>query len=182
MKHPETIWVLPHRDQSGDEDVLKEGRLCKLSAALQVEQLPKELVVGIPESVLMQHREDDLIFAQYVRQPLKNRALFALSITCGNDKDGRTVYLTAIEILGLTDRPLLKLPVEGLPERERRIAETLLSRFGSRKDKWVRRTVEMLDAADRNREIDSFASVLIPNAAYPPRWTPEKKKLSGRLR
>ncbi len=180
-KQSKTIWVLPHRDQSGDEDVVKDGKLMKLTEALPVDRLPKELVLGIPESVLRQHPEDDLIFAQYVRQRSMGRALFALSVTCGKDKGGRTVYLTLLEDLGVEDRPQFQPAVEGLPDRERRKAEKLLSRLKKQKDKWVCRTVEMLDEATRNRSINSFSNVSIPGAAYPPQWTPtSKKKRDGR--
>jgi hypothetical protein len=182
MKKPETIWVLPHRDQSGDEDVVKDGQFVKLTAALPVEQLPKELVLGIPESVLREHPEEDLIFGQYVRQPREGRALFALSVTCGKDKGGRTVYLTLLEILGLKEKPQLQPPTEGLPDRERHKADKLRSRFGNPMDKWVRRVNEMLDVAEGSTEIDSFSSVSIPDAAFPPQWNPEKKKLYGRSR
>ena len=185
MKKPETFWVLPHRDQSGNEDVVRNGQLMKLTAALPVEQLPKELVLGIPESVLRKHPDQELVFAQYVRQPDKARAFFALSVTSGEDKGGRTVYLTLIEILGLGEKPRLQPAVEGLPEGERRKAERLLSRLGNPenpKDKWVRRVAEMLKAAADRRGTDSFSNVSIPHAAFPPQWTPEKKKLSERWR
>ena len=178
MKKPETFWILPHRDQSGDEDVVKDGQLIKLTAALSVEQLPKELVLGIPESVLRGHREQELIFAQYVRDRSKGRAFFAISVTSGKDKDGRTVYLTFVEILGLGERPQLQPTVEGLPQGERRKAEKLLSRLGNLnnlKDKWVRRVSDMLKAGTAHRWIESFSNVSIPDAAFPPQWTPEKK-------
>jgi len=184
MKKPEIIWVLPHRDQSGNEDVVKDGQSMKLTVALAVEQLPKELVFGIPESVLRQHPEDNLlIFAQYVRQRKGERAFFALSITCGKDKDDRTVYLTLVEILGLDeDTPHLQPPTAGLPDRERLAADKLLARFDNKKDKWVCRVKEMLDAAKVHDKINSFSSVSIPDAVFPPQWPPEKKRLSGRSR
>jgi len=180
MKKPETIWVLPHRDQSGDEDVVKDGQVMKFTAALPVAELPKELVVGIPKSVLRQHPEDDLIFAQYVRQRKKGQAFFALSVTCGKDKGGRTVYLSLLEVLGPEDTPQLQPPTEGLPNRERNKAQKLLSRLGNPKDKWVRRINEMLDVVATSTRINSFSSVSIPDAAFPPQWTPEKKKLRWR--
>jgi len=179
MKNLDVIWVLPHRDQSGDEDAVRNGRRAKLSAALAVEELPKELTIGVPKSVLRGRRGQEVLFAQYARQRTMGRAFFALSTTCGKDKGGRTVYLTLLEVLPGDALPELHPPLEGLPEPELSKAREMLQRLESSRDKWSRRVHSMLEAVRQPGEIDTFCSVALPDAAYPPQWTPEKKKPQG---
>jgi len=175
MSHLDVIWVLPHRDQADDEDVVKNGRPAKLTVALAVQDLPKELIIGIPESVLQGRHKQEVLLAQYVRQRSHARALFALSTPCGKDKGGRTVYLTLIEVLPTDGLPERSPSLEGLSGPELSKAQQILSRLAFCVDPWSRRIHDMLEAVSRHGEIDTFCSTTVPNAAYPAQWTPKKK-------
>ena len=176
MKDLRVIWVLPHRDQSGDEDVLEDGQKRKLSEAIPVERLPQELVIGVPEAVLEKYQDEDLIFAQYCRQKDQHRSIFSLSVKCGADKSGRTVFLTLLEILPLGGSPE-ELPVAtGLPEEEEATRGRLAVRRKEKGDTWWKSVDEMLHAVRHKPWVSSFANVSVPRALFPPQWPPEKKK------
>jgi hypothetical protein len=177
MDKPQVIWVLPNRNQSGEEDAIKGGTKLNLSAAIDVKSLPKEIVIGIPEDVLARYPNDDLIFAQYCRQSngTQKQDIFTLSVTCGVDLSGRTVYLTLLQIL-LPGCEMITFPsVETLSKEERSKANEILTRFSRSNDKWVRSIKKMLVTVKKKPNVKSFANVPVTMSAFPPEWTPHRK-------
>lgn len=177
MTRLRTLWVLPHRDQSGHDNVIEDGRSGRLTDVLAVEDLPKELVLGIPPSVLKNHPEDDIVFAQYCRQPDKSRDLFALSVRSGVDRDGRTVYLTLLEILPSdTSKEFRVIPHGvGLPEDEQSRVGELAARRANDHDKWMKSVSKMLENVHRRTKLRTFANVAVPGAYFPYDWVPRKQ-------
>jgi len=178
MTEPRALWILPDREQRGELEIIERGARQKLSEALDVKTLPQELVLGIPESVLASSADKGLVFAQYVRQPEKRRDVFALSVRCGTDRSGRTVYLTGLQILPSGARPVLLPEEPALPEEEQRARGDLVTRFASDTDPWAAAARVMLTAAEREQGLRSFASLPVPQSYFPPDWTPHKKKTS----
>ena len=171
------MWVLPDREQNGEDHVLSNGRQCLLSEALNVTQLPKSLVLGIPEEVVEKKADDEgLIFAQFIRQPKLNRSLYALSVRCGRDRTGRIVFLTRLELLLSNELPIADVPAEPLLALDE---AAMVARLGLRlldeTDEWVNGLYRMLQATIDNPELSSFANVKLHRTHYKPDWMPKKK-------
>ena len=43
------IWILPNREQSGELQVIHNGRKCKLCDVIDIHQLPHVIRLGVPE-------------------------------------------------------------------------------------------------------------------------------------
>jgi hypothetical protein len=179
------MWLLPHRLQSGEVEVIESGSRRRLRDAINVTELPLPLTLGVPESVLEAHSGDDLIYAQYARQCDGNRDIFALSVRCGKDNGGRTVYLTGLQmVVSPADLELPPLDEPGLPEPEHKALDKLRERFLRRAadDGWVASVYELMDAVTHEPFRQTFANVENPRARYPHDWAPRsKKKLSIRI-
>ena len=114
---PQVVWVLPHRDQTGEDAVIVNGKPARLSDVVEVRSLPKALVLGIPEEAVERDIDKDLIFAQFIRQPELVRAIFGVSICCGTDRSGRVVFLTAIQFLASGQSPTLSFDPSAVGRR-----------------------------------------------------------------
>jgi hypothetical protein len=174
---PRVMWVLPHRDQTGEDTVIFKGQRARLSEVVEVRSLPKALVLGIPEEAVERDGDKDLIFAQFIRQPELDRAVFGVSICCGADRSGRVVFLTAIQFLGSGQSPSLSFDPSGLAPAEAACVSRLVARLKSGTDRWGKSVIHLLNVAGRKRGPLSFANISLPRSHYKPDWTPEKKKL-----
>jgi len=175
MTKPDIVWVLPNRGQSADEDVFKDGKQAKLTEALPVSDFPKELVLGVPAGILERYGTADVVFAQYCRQPNSCRQYFTLSVPCGTDRDGRSVYLTLLEILPDGASPQVFPDEVCWPEEFKALIGQLEARYASGSDPWMVRVKKMLAAAGANPKLKTFASVAVPQAVFPTEWTPGTK-------
>lgn len=169
------IWILPNREQCDDEDVVYSGSIDKLSNVEDVARLPRELTLGIPESLLRKHPGEQVVYAQFVRDRQQQKNYYAISVVAAKDKDGRTVYLTLLVILEPGEAPPQQLPLKGLPEAERSLAELLQDRLDNSSDRWTSTIREMWDAIERHRYRRTFANVTVDDALHVTMWTPEKK-------
>lgn len=171
-----TLWVLPHRTQTGETEVIEQGITNKFTQTIQVAQLPKEIFIGIPESVLSIHTEDDFLFSQFHRKGYQRCDIFLISLRCGTDKEGRTVFLTLFRILVAGDDPLDFQIEQSLPLEEKSSVINLRNRIQNKDDWGIRSIKEMLKAVENHKNLNSFSNVPIPNCVYLPDW-PVKKKL-----
>jgi hypothetical protein len=171
-----TLWILPHRSQTGETEVIEQGTLKRLTDVIQVTHLPKEIVIGIPESLLRNHAEEDFLFSQFHRKGYEGYDIFLISLKCGTDKEGRIVFLTMLRILAPSDDPLGFQVEQSLPPEEVRFATRLLERFQKQDDLWIKSIKNMLKAIENYNNFASFANIPIPNCVYLPDW-PVKKKL-----
>lgn len=176
-REPKSLWVLPHRKQSEESHVLVDGRKRRLEDALDVKQLPKGLVLGIPEEAISKHGKDSgLVFAQLFRQPDLSRAVLSVSVVCGKDISDRIVFLTLLRFYPIDECPLLEIPREPeLPAEESKSAEMLRYRMHGVKDKWILGIRDLIDAYRRHPRYLSFSNVELVDAHFKPDWTPQKK-------
>lgn len=172
------LWVLPHRSQSGDEEVVEDGKYLLLLDAINVRTLPKEIILGIPEEVLRRYPSEDVIFAQFAKQPEQDRDVFTVSVPCGYDKGGRRVYLTALTLLTMR-QPMLRsmdwiLPAaDALPDEDLECARRLRERLrrSNVDDHWASSVAEMLKAAQCGY-YRSFCNVHLKSTLHRPQWMP----------
>ena len=170
------VWVLPNRDQSGEDNVLVNGLPCRLAEALDVTKLPKCLVLGIPEEAVEKYGDDEkLVFAQFIRQPELRRSIYSLSVICGRDRTDRIVFLTLLQLFPINELPQ-GVPTEPLlPPEEAEGAAKLQQRMRVGTDKWVKSVRRLLSGARSYPTLASFANVALHRMHYQPDWTPQKK-------
>ena len=173
------VWVLPHRDQIGDDTVIADGKLTTLSSVVDVGSLPKALILGIPEEVIGRYADEEVIFAQFVRRPSQGGGIFATSVRCGRDRTGRIVFLTALEFLGPGEFPSLKFDMIGLQPEEAGRVVRLKQQLSEEEDCWAKRVHHLLRAVQAEPDSMSFASIKLRRVHYRPAWYPEKKKPRG---
>jgi hypothetical protein len=166
------LWILPDRRQSDELNVIWRGSKYRLSEVIDVRKLPRELVLGVPEELVIKYGPGKLIYAQLIREDREQ--FLSLSSCCGVDKEGRIVHLTYLEVTALSDKPVLDWPTEGLPEECSTQATDIKKRIELRTDIWARGIWRMLRVADRTRSIRSFANIETRKAQFPPVWTPQK--------
>src|SRR5690606_41421499 len=96
------LLLLPDFYQSGEINVWGDGMSLPMPVSvckdIPLRELPDCFVLGIPESLLRANIEQDFVYAQYVRLDYK-RSVLSFSIRGGNDKSGRTVVLTILQLL-----------------------------------------------------------------------------------
>jgi len=179
MAKNEIIWILPNRNQNDEDTVLKNGERLKLTSAINVVDLPKSIILGIPEGILKRNPDKDLIYAQYCRQQNPNRDIFVLSVKCGVDKDNRGVYLTVLQILNPgADPGKMPEPPIGLNDEERTIVQQISQRYQKNQDKWIKSIKQMLDYVASDSDESSFANIENPDAVFRAQWTPLSTKSS----
>ena len=166
------VWILPDRSQSGELNVIWHGHKCGLCDVIDVHQLPRGLVLGVPEELIRKYGADDPIYAQLIRD--EEQQFFSLSTCCGLDEEGRIVHLTYLEIGSLADEPVLGWLTEGLPEESSRRVENIKQRIEQKTDRWACEIVEMLRVAHNKKYIKSFANVETPRLQPSPVWAPQK--------
>jgi hypothetical protein len=125
----------------------------------------------VPEEVLRRYPSDDVIFAQFVRQPEQHRNVFTMSVPCGEDKGGRRVYLTALELLS-TRSPCMPSP-DGLPDQEMDCARRLNERLRGSSDPWTKSVDEMLRAT-KSPSYRSFCNLTLELSLCRPDWMPRR--------
>lgn len=166
------LWLLPDSEQSGVVKALEGTEIKPIHEIVDLGVLPRSFVLGIPESVLRENQDDGFIYAQYSK--LNNgTALFSCSKRAGNDKTGRTVVITNLQILNRNELPIF--PPEPNPCAPSLDASSMTgfdldSNFHSSNVKL------MLDAVKARRFINSFASEPMPNSVNKPQWVPSTKK------
>jgi hypothetical protein len=147
-----------------------------LSEVVDVNGLPKELILGIPEEVIERNPTGEPIFSQLCRGAEEGLDLFVLSVVCGTDESERPAYLTLVEFLAPGSPPALLLPVDGLPEQERSTVLKLRQRVSVVEDIWVKNVKRMLRKASRSG-YRNLASVRLVRAVFPPEWTPGRQRV-----
>ncbi len=170
--NPSLVWLLPNRDQTDKSVVSCRGRLTPLADVIDVAQLPNVLVLGIPEEVINREPEEDVIYAQFVRQPELGRSIFCISVRCGHDRGGRIVLLTALQILSTGQEPSLELSDSSLPTDEFVSATRLEQRLNKRDDKWSESVHHLLEAVKADPNAMSFGNVALARTFYKPSWMP----------
>lgn len=178
MKATRSLWILPDREQTGDLEVVESGRRHKLREALNVSALPRVLTLGVPEPVLQEYPDANLVYAQYVRSDSSEQSIFAISVRCGKDKSGRTVHLTGLLFLPPYQIPELPPDDPALPEEERQTLNDLHRRFNSMDvtDIWMESIRRMQRAIGNKPSLRSFANVYSASIYHQPEWVPNHKK------
>lgn len=183
MTSARNVWILPDREQSGELEVVENGEKRRLFEVLDTSLIPRELVLGVPESLFDAHPSPSLVYAQFVRlqgesaRSLDAQSIFAVSVRCGKDKSGRTVVLTGLQLLSAGIRPQL-LPSASLPEPENSTWRDLAERFvrPPRSDRYARYVGNMLHAVEERQDLASFASLDAPKLTYQPDWAEGRLK------
>lgn len=177
------LLLLPDFYQSGEINVWGDGMSLPMPVSvckdIPLRELPDCFVLGIPESLLRANIEQDFVYAQYVRLDSK-RSVLSFSIRGGNDKSGRTVVLTILQLLD-EGEPLIFPPEtpSSLPDS---IGEknTIENRIGammkSLQSDSLSNIKDMISAVEKYPKLRSFASEHVDSLAQKPQWTPNKKK------
>lgn len=179
------LLLLPDFNQSGEIRVWGDGMSTPMPVSLcediPLRELPDCFVLGIPESLLRAHVEQDFVYAQYARLASKKNVL-SYSIRGGNDKSGRTIVLTIFQLLN--DAEKLKFPPEApqdlplsISEDERHsIGDRIEAMMKSLKSDSTMNIKNMISAVEQFPKFRSFASEYSYLLAKSPQWTPRKKK------
>mgnify|MGYP001061429946 FL=1 len=166
------LWLLPDFEQSGVVKALEGKQTNPIHEVIDLGTLPNSFVLGIPESVLRENQDENFVYAQYSK--LNNgTALFSCSKRAGNDKTGRTVVITNLQILTRNETPIF--PPEANPYAPPADASSMASFYHA--DDFHSANVKlMLEAVKARRFINSFASEQMPNSVNKPQWVPSTKK------
>ena len=173
-----SIWLIPDRQQTGVVYAIENGKRLLIHELIDVKTLPLELVLGIPEEIFRAKEENYFLFAQFARIE-DEKSIFCLSAPAGNDKDGRKVSITNIQILEGNEKPILspKIPNDCtlLDDIDKKELEKMVSEIDndtSSNDSIHR----MLKAIQSNVRAKSFASEDLIVATNKPDWMPKKKE------
>lgn len=175
--------LLPDYYQSGEINVWGDGMSLPVPVSIckdiPLRELPDCFILGIPESLLRAHVEQDFVFAQYARLNSK-QSMLSFSIRGGLDKSGRTVVLTTLQLM--MEGESLTFPPEAPPslpfsigeknEIEGR-AEAMIKLLQSDPPQNIK---NMILAVKKHPKLRSFASEDSDSLAQKPQWTPLKKK------
>lgn len=166
-----SLWLLPDRRQEGMSYTLEGAQIKPINELIDLQNLPPELTLGIPEELSRKYFDGPLIYAQFAKLP-KGESAFCVSTAAGNDISGRQVFLTNLQILSEGERPSFPpaLPKE-IDSTELPWLEKLLS-----DDQVLFEPVRrMLEEVATNPHIKSFASHTLLSTKYKPDWMPKKK-------
>lgn len=177
------LLLLPDFYQSGEINVWGDGMSLPMPVSvckdIPLRELPDCFVLGIPESLLRANIEQDFVYAQYVRLGSK-RSVLSFSIRGGNDKSGRTVVLTILQLLD-EGEPLIFPPKapsilpDSIGEKD-----TIENRIGammrSLQSDSLSNIKDMISAVEKYPKLRSFASEHVASLTQKPQWTPNKKK------
>lgn len=176
-----SFWLIPDYSQSGTVVCVLNGAVSPLHKALPLAAIPPELILGIPEELLIQYPDQDFVFTQFCRGR-NGESYFACSIRAGVDVSGRTVTLTNLQCLAPGETPATPPPVDaalqGEAESAMRRLVYLLAHPTPQRDKMH----AMLEALEALPRFTSFASDTLRKSAHRPQWMPDtaKKKVSKR--
>ncbi len=175
--------LLPDFYQSGEINVWGDGMSLPVPVStckdIPLRELPSCFVLGIPESLLRANAQQDFVYAQYVRLNSR-RSVLSFSIRGGNDKSGRTVVLTILQLLD-KDESLIFPPEapRSLPDsidKKMIIENRILDMRRSLQSDSYSNIKDMILAVDKYPKIRSFASERADSLAQSPQWVPGKKK------
>lgn len=180
-----SVLLLPDFHQSGEIKLWGDGMTAPIPVStcteFRVIDLPDCFVLGIPESLLRANIGQDFIYAQYAR--LKNKqCILSFSIRCGQDKSGRTVVLSLLQLLAPGQS--FTFPPESIPSLPQSIdkrtevqdkAEEMVKLLRSDAQSNIK---DMIRAVQQYQKIQSFASEYTDSLAQKPQWTPLKKKVN----
>ncbi|WP_283627360.1 hypothetical protein [Shewanella baltica] len=177
------LLLLPDFYQSGEINAWSGGMSAPVPVSvckdIPLRELPDCFVLGIPESLLRVNIEKDFVYAQYVRLDSK-RSVLSFSIRGGNDKTGRTVVLTILQLLDEGEQ--LMFPPEvpsNLPDsisERNAIEDRIGSMLNSLQSDSSSNIKDMISAVKKYPKLRSFASEHVDSLAQKPQWTPNKKK------
>lgn len=176
------IWLLPDYTQSGNIIALEGEKSEPIYEVIDLNLLPRSLVLGIPEEVLENNPEDVFVYSQYCKIKEKYD-IFASSIRAGKDRTGRSVVITNIQILETGECPKVP-PLENLHVKPDivKLMNILKLSFENKSNPSVIRTLEMLDAVKTRVRLATFSSEPLIRTANPPEWMPKKKEYSSILK
>lgn len=172
------LWLLADRTQRGSIQVLEEDKpINEIQNAINLEKLPLEFVIGIPEEVLRKKSGNFFLFGQYIR--LKNEDIFCLSAPAGRDISNRIVVISNIQILDKKEKPTLEpQPPSNVKGEDKEHIEKILGCTDSEKEA----VSKMLKAVDEHIGRHSFSSEKLYSSKYkhqwmPRQWIPKKKPI-----
>lgn len=177
------LLLLPDFYQSGEINAWSDGMSAPVPVSvckdIPLRELPDCFVLGIPESLLRVNFEQDFVYAQYVRLDSK-RSVLSFSIRGGNDKTGRTVVLTILQLLD-EGEPLIFPPEvpSNLPDsisERNAIEDRIGSMMNSLQSASAANIKDMISAVEKYPKLRSFASEHVDSLAQKPQWAPNKKK------
>ena len=171
------LWLIPDREQEGEISVLEGEKISLLHETLPLKKLPPALSFGIPKELLLKNLSNNFIYAQFGR--LKNgQNIFARSIRAGQDRSGRTVTLTELQILEKGESPKISVQVNANASDELQHFMLKMKNILSDPDNISRKKIdEMLNATKREQRPVTFSSELLTESVNKPDWTPRKKKI-----
>lgn len=167
------LWLLADRTQRGSIQVLEEDKpINEIQNAINLEKLPLEFVIGIPEEVLRKKSGDFFLFGQYIR--LRNEDIFCLSAPAGRDISNRIVVISNIQILDKKEKPTLEpQPPSNVKGEDKEHIEKILGCTDSEKEA----VSKMLKAVDEHLGYNSFSSERLYSSKYKHQWMPKKKPI-----
>lgn len=150
---------------------LEGAQIKPINELIDLQILPPELTLGIPEEISRKHFDDSFIYAQFAKLSMGESA-FCVSTAAGNDISGRQVFLTNLQILSEGEKPSFPPPPpQKIESTELPWLEKLLSG-----DQILFEPVHrMLKEVALNPHIKSFASHALLSTKYKPDWMPKKK-------
>lgn len=177
--------LLPDFHQSGEIRLWGDGMNVPIPVStckdFRLIDLPDCFVLGIPESLLRANVGQDFIYAQYAR--LKNKqCILSFSIRCGQDKSGRTVVLSLLQLFAPGQS--FAFPPESIPSLPQWVdkrtevqnkVEEMMKLLRSDAQSNIK---DMIRAVRQYPKIQSFASEYTDSLAQKPQWTPLKKKVN----
>ncbi|MGX2951693.1 hypothetical protein ACWIUA_12480, partial [Ursidibacter sp. B-7004-1] len=112
------IWIFPDRDQNGNSISTDGDKIASLNELIDINLIPKSIILGIPKELITKNIGRKFIFAQYARIN-DNQNLLCLSIIAGTDKSNRTVYLTNLQIFSHNEKYAIPpIKTKNFPETE----------------------------------------------------------------
>lgn len=177
--------LLPDFYQSGEIHAWSDGMSAPVPVSvckdIPLKELPDCFVLGIPESLLRANIEQDFVYAQYVRLGSK-RSVLSFSIRGGNDKSGRTVVLTIVQLLDegepLTFSPEIPSNLPDSIDEKNTVENRIGAMMRSLQSGSLSNIKDMFSAVRKYPKLRSFASEHVDSLAHRPQWTPNKKKYS----
>lgn len=171
------IWIFPDREQNSNSISTDGDRIASLTELIDVTEIPKAIILGIPQELITKHIGEKFIFAEYARMN-NGQNLLSLSTIAGADKDNRIVYLTNLQIFSQNEKySIPPIKTENFPEIENKYFDEFLDENSSIYDP----VKIMLKNIDNNKHLTTFSSENLYQVTDKHDWMPKKKDRKKRL-